>query len=169
MDNQNANGIKPWQWTVTAIVIIILVIIGVMVFSKKGVEAPVTGTDNQTASTTSNTANRIVMTDQNPGNVAFVSSVQVANSGWVVIQTSKAGKLGDVIGSTHVDAGINPGVKITLSQPMVDGGTYYAVLYSDNGSGKFDLVADKPLTNSNGDIIMSTFKAYASASSEIKG
>ena len=168
-ETQNTqNGIRTWQWVVTVIVIIILVVIGIMVFSKKGVETPATTTETASTQTNTNAINRIIMADQYPGNVVYVSSVQLANPGYVVINKDSAGQPGAIIGYASAPSGINP-LKITLTQPMIDGGTYYAVLYSDNSNGKFDVNVDKPLTDSNGNIIMKVFKASASANAEIKG
>ncbi len=167
---QPQSGIKTWQWVTTVIVIIILIVIGIWVFGNKGASAP---TDNSVATDNSgaNTAgaiNRIVMSDQYPGNVAYLNSVQLAAPGWVVVQADNAGQPGAILGETYFTSGINPG-KITLSKPMVDGGTYYAVLYTDNGDQKFDASTDKPLTDSNGNIIMKVFHGSASVSSQIKG
>ncbi len=167
MENQNANGIKAWQWVVTAVVIVALIIIGIIVFSNKGVETP-TVTPEEQSPVTNNNANGLIMSDQYPGNVVYVSSVQLANPGWVVIEKNVSGKPGDVIGQTYLSAGIAP-AKVTLSQPTIDGSMYYAVLYSDNGDKKFNVSTDKPLTDTNGNIILKTFKATASAGAEVKG
>lgn len=167
---QNQSGVKTWQWVTTVIVIIVLIIIGIWVFGGKGAQTPETvapvATDN---SGTPAAINRIVMSDQYPGNVVYLSSVQLANPGWVVIQADNAGQPGAIIGETYFTSGINPG-KITLSQPMVDGGTYYAVLYDDtNGTQTFDATVDKPLTDSNGNIIMKVFHGSSAVSSQTKG
>jgi hypothetical protein len=108
------------------------------------------------------------MSDQYPGNVVQLNSVQLANPGWVVIQANNAGQPGVILGETYFGSGINPG-KITLSQAMIDGGTYYATLYSDNGDQKFNVSTDKPLIDANGNIILKVFHASASVSSQIKG
>ena len=163
-------GVKTWQWVVTAIVIIVLIIIGIVVFGgKKGTpaEQPTTS-PTDTASASPIGTNRITMTDQYPGNVVYLSSVQVAEPSWVVIQKNASGVPGAIIGSLHFDAGINPG-KITLSQPTLEGGTYYAVIYTDDGSGTFSATTDQPRKDANGNIIMQTFKASASVGSNLKG
>ena len=53
---------------------------------------------------------------------------------------------------------------------MIDGGTYYAVLY-DNAAGTqvFSASADKPLTDANGNIIMKVFHGSSAVSSQTKG
>jgi len=171
MNPENQSGIKTWQWVTTVIVIIILIIIGIWVFGGKGAQAPVdnsVATDNSGANT-AGAINRIVMSDQYPGNVVYVSSVQLANPGWIVIQANNAGQPGAILGEAYLGSGINP-AKITLSQPMIDGGTYYAVLY-DNAAGTqvFSASTDKPLTDANGNIIMKVFHGSSAVSSQTKG
>ncbi len=166
--NPNQSGIKTWQWVVTVIVIIILIIIGIVVFGNKSSQAPVT--DDMTSSTTTQTGavNRIVMSDQYPGNVVYLSSVQLAAPGYVAIHKDNAGQPGAVIGYARFDAGINPG-KVTLTAPTVEGGTYYAMLHSDDGDGKFDEVKDAALKDSRGNVIMQIFHASASVGAGMKG
>lgn len=167
--NPNESGIKTWQWVVTAIVIIVLIIIGIMVFGNKSSQTPADQTATNDQSTNpAGAVNRIVMSDQYPGNVVYLSSVQLASPGWVVVQTDNNGTPGTVIGSAHFDAGINPG-KVTLTTPTVEGGTYYAVLYTDDGSGSFNASTDKPLTDSRGNAIMQIFHASASVGAGMKG
>jgi len=166
---QPQSGIKTWQWVVTVVVIIVLIIIGIWVFGGKSssmtTETPVATTDN---SNVAGAINRIVMSDQYPGNVVYLNSAQFANPGWVVINADSSGTPGAILGQSYFTAGINPG-KITLSSSMVDGGTYYAVMYSDNGDQKFDVSTDKPLTDSNGNVIMKVFHASASVGNQVKG
>jgi hypothetical protein len=162
-------GIKAWQWVVTAIVIIVLIVVGIMVFGGKKSETPsASDMGSTTTTTTTGALNRIVMSDQYPGNVVYLSSVQLQNGGWVVIQKDNAGQPGAIIGSAWFDAGINPG-KVTVTSPIVDGGTYYAVLYSDNGDQKFDPTVDMPLKDASGNIIMNIFHGSASAGNSLKG
>ena len=168
--NPNQGGIKTWQWVVTAIVIIVLIIVGIMVFGNKSSQTPAdqTGATGTSTNTPGGAVNRIVMSDQYPGNVVYLSSVQLAQPGWVVIQSDNNGQPGAIIGSAHFDTGINPG-QVTLSSPTVEGGTYYAVIYTDDGSGAFNPNVDKPLTDANGNIIMQIFHASASVGAGLKG
>ncbi len=162
------NGIKTWQWVVTVVVIIALIVIGIFVFGSK--KTVVTETPDQTPPVTTpvQVVNRVILQDQFPGNVVNLSSVQLAKAGWVVIRKDNAGQPGDIIGSAYFDAGTNPG-KVTLTKPTIDGGLYYAVLYNDDGDKKFDAVKDLPLTDASGHIIMSIFHATTAANAEIKG
>ncbi|MFA6601849.1 MAG: hypothetical protein WCT02_03250 [Candidatus Paceibacterota bacterium] len=166
---ESQSGIRTWQWVVTVIVILVLIIIGVMVFGGKGAKAPETGTETPSVTETNQTSvNRIVMSDQYPGNVVYLSSVQVSSPSWVVIQADDAGSPGKILGSARFATGINPG-KITLSSPMIDGATYYAVIYSDNGDAAFDASADQPLKDANGNIIMKVFKSSSAVGAGLKG
>lgn len=168
--NPDQNGVKSWQWVVTVIVIIILIIVGILVFSNKSDETTLNTNNNPVDTSTDATTggNRIVMSDQYPGNVINVSSVQFAQPGWVVIHKNNGGSPGAIIGQTYFSAGFNTG-KVSLSEMTIQGGTYYAMLHSDDGDKKFDATKDLPLKDSKGDIIMQIFKASTSAGSEIKG
>jgi hypothetical protein len=163
------NGIKTWQWVVTVIVIIILIVIGVMVANNKGDETN-TNTPEETPVVTEETGSgyRLVVTDQNPGNVVYLSSVEVATTSWVAIQADNAGLPGKVLGSAKFNTGINPG-KITLSSSMVNGGTYYAVVYPYNGEKTLDASKTSPLKDSKGNVIMKVFKASSTAGVDFKG
>ncbi|MDR3558475.1 MAG: hypothetical protein P4L61_03010 [Candidatus Pacebacteria bacterium] len=166
------SGIKAWQWVVTIIVIIIIVILGYWLFSKNGSSTPsssVVSTGSTTSTVPVSTeANSLVVTDQYPGNVVYLSSVRLANPGFVVIQTNNGGTPGAVIGTQYFAAGINPG-KITLTSPTVDGGLYYASLYSDSvGNQQFDITKDSLIQDSHGTSIIETFHALANVP-ETKG
>lgn len=162
------SGIKTWQWVVTAIVIIVLIIIGIIVFGNKSSEAPTPDNNNSAPTTQTGAVNRVVMSDQYPGNVVYLSSVQLAQPGYVAIHKDNGGQPGAIIGYAHFDKGINPG-KITLTESTVEGGTYYAMLHADDGDGKFDAVKDAPLKDSRGNVIMQIFHASASVGAGMKG
>jgi len=170
MQPESNSGLRTWQWVVTAIVVIILIVVGIFVFSGKGssTQAPSDTMATSTAGTTAVGANSIVISDQYPGNVVYISSVQLAAPGWVAIHADNKGQPGAIIGTAWAAAGINP-VKVTVSQPIVDGGTYYAMLHSDNGDQKFSAATDLPLQDSNGNIIMRVFHGSAAAGNSVKG
>jgi len=167
------SGIKPWQWVVTIIVIIIIVGLGYWLFSSNSNSSSTSQNTANTGTTTSNVpasteANSVVVTDQYPGNVVYISSVRLASPGFVVIQKNNGGTPGAVIGTQYFAAGINPG-KITLTSPTVDGGLYYASLYSDSvGNQQFDITKDSLIKDSHGTSIIETFHALANVP-ETKG
>ena len=166
--NPEQNGIKTWQWVVTVVVIIVLIILGIMIFGNKKTDVSDTTATDTINTTTDGSINRVSLLDQYPGNVVYLTSVQLSAPGWVVIHSDKTGMPGDVIGSAYFEKGINPG-KITLTKSMIDGQTYYAMIHSDDGDKKFNAVKDFPLKNSVGSIIMQIFNASISVSNEIKG
>jgi hypothetical protein len=166
------SGIKPWQWVVTIIVIIIIVILGYWLFSRNSSSTTQTVVNTGTTTTSnipaSTEANSVVVTDQYPGNVVYISSVRLAQPGFVVIQKDNGGTPGAVVGTQYFAAGINPG-KITLTSPTIDGGLYYASLYSDTvGNQQFDITKDMLVQDSHGTAIIETFHALANVP-ETKG
>lgn len=170
MNPESSSGLRTWQWVVTAIVVIVLIVIGIMVFGGKKSSTTETPSTTGTSTTAMNQpgVNSIVMSDQYPGNVVYISSVTASDGAWVEIHKDDKGQPGAIIGSAWAPAGTNP-VKITTSQPIVDGGTYYAMLHSDNGDKKFDPTTDLPLKDSNGNIVMRIFHGSASAGNSVKG
>lgn len=165
---QESTGIKTWQWVVTVVVIIVLIILGYTMFNGSSSTIPTTEDTSSNASmTNSKDANRVVVSDQFPGNIIYVSSAQLAQPGFVVIHKDKAGTPGDIIGYQYFDKGINPG-KITLTTPTVESGIYYAMIHSDDGDKKFDASKDLPLKDATGSIIMKLFRATSNPT-EVKG
>ncbi len=166
--NPESNGVKTWQWVVTVLVIIILIVLGYYMF-KGNNTGPSTDIDTSATPTATGVQdlNRVVVTDQFPGNIVYLSSVQLANPGFVVIQKDNAGTPGAIIGSQYFDKGINPG-KITLSQNTVENGVYYAVIYTDDGDKIFSSTKDMALKDSAGNIIMKIFRATSTVT-EVKG
>lgn len=166
---ESNQGIKTWQWVVTVIVIIILIVLGYYLFKGNNSMTPSTTDMSTTTDMTADSkeVNRIVVTDQYPGNIVYISSVQLANAGWVVIHKDNKGTPGAIIGSAYFDKGINPG-KITLSEKTVDGGVYYAMLHTDDGDKKLDAAKDLPMKDSNGNVIMKVFHATTNVT-EVKG
>lgn len=167
---EQTNGIKTWQWVVTVAVIIVLVILGYNMF-KGSSNTPVTPVDESTTTgtdaTATNSVNSIMVADQAPGNIVYISSVQLSKPGYVVIHKDNKGMPGDVIGYKYFDKGIYPG-QITLTSPTVNGRTYYAMLHSDDGDKKFDITKDLPIKNAAGNIIIKPFKATVNPA-ELKG
>ncbi len=160
--NSESNGVKVWQWVVGVIILILVVVLGIYLFSgsSSAPQAVTTPTETETTPTSTVSANNgIVIADQFPGNIVYVSSVQLAAPGFVVIMANNAGKPGAVIGSKAFPKGINPG-QINLTKSMVDGGVYYAALFSDTaGTGVYSASADKAVVDAKGTPIMKIFHA----------
>jgi hypothetical protein len=130
--------------------------------------APInTEESNESSLVQNSNVNRIMISDQFPGNIVYVSSVQLAQPGFIVIHADNAGTPGAVIGYQYFEKGTYPG-KITLTSSTIEGGIYYAMLHSDNGDKKLDAAKDLPLKDSSGNIIMKLFRA-TNVVSEVKG
>jgi hypothetical protein len=151
----NTSGVKTWQWVITAIVVIALIVLGIFVFANREDSAK---NEDMTHDQTIGAGNRIVLTDQFPGNIVYVSTVELTKGGFVAIHKDDAGKPGAIIGTLYFEPGVRPG-SVNLTEKTVEGGKYYAVLYTDDGDKKFDAVKDVPLTDSTGNPIMKMFKA----------
>lgn len=160
------NGIRTWQWVVTVIVIAVLIILGYYMF-KGGKDTGAVIPEETETTTQVNDINRVVVSDQFPGNIVYISFVQLAQPGFVEIHKDNKGTPGDVIGYQYFEKGTYPG-KITLTSPTVEGGTYYAMLHSDDGDKKLNAEKDLPLKDTSGNIIMKIFKASVNIT-EVKG
>lgn len=159
MDQEYNSGIKPWQWIVTIAVIVIILILGGYMLSVRnnssemGEETPI-GNEQQNLSG----SNRIVMSDQFPGNIVYIATVELAQDGFVVIHKSNNGQPGAVIGTEFFTRGTQPG-SIDLTENTVDGSSYIAELHIDDGDGKFDATKDLAAKDSTGAVVMKIFKA----------
>ena len=169
MEPQVQNGIKSWQWVVSGIIVVVIIIVAVLVFNNKSAEpTPPSAENSAIPSTSTSDVNRVIMTDQYPGNVVYLSSVQTSNGAWVVIKKDASGKPGAVIGSGYAAAGTIP-LKITLSEAMIDGGMYYAALYSGSKDKAFNATFNTTINDANGSPVMKVFRSSASANAEVKG
>ena len=165
--NPESNGVKTWQWVVTVLIIIVLIVLGYFMFRGDD-NAQNIDVDTTASPTSTLDSNRITVTDQFPGNIVYVSSAQLANPGFVVVQKDNGGTPGASIGSQYFDKGTNPG-RVTLTENTMENGLYYAVLYTDtNGDKIFNATTDMPVKDASGNVIMRTFRATSSVT-EIKG
>ncbi|MBI2099878.1 MAG: hypothetical protein HYT48_00890 [Candidatus Vogelbacteria bacterium] len=110
------------------------------------------------ATSTAGVAPKIEMDDQFPGDVVFISSVTLPQTGFVVIHKDDAGQPGYVVGAEYFDAKTGIGA-VSLSEPTRDGETYFAVLHADTNNDKnFSLKTDLPLRDASGQLIMTQFE-----------
>lgn len=107
--------------------------------------------------------NQLVVNDQFPGAIVYVSSVTLADGGWVVVKN----ETGQIIGTQYFNQGTDTGV-VNLSELTKEGSYYLATLYGDNGDKVFDPAADLPLRDSADQEILIRFLATQNLP-EVKG
>lgn len=130
----NENQVASWQWVISGIIVIGLIALGVYFFtgSSNTSNSP---TETPTTTVNTNEVNRLVVSDQFPGNIVYITTVQLSRPGFVTITKDVAGKPGAAIGTQSFDKGINTG-KVNLTEKTVDGKVYHAVLYYNESKDK---------------------------------
>lgn len=142
---------------VIGIVIVLLIILGIYSFTKKPAET-YNGDTKTNVNNTPAADYSLVVDDQFPGTVVYVSTASLKKAGYVVIHKETAGKPGAVIGSKAFSAGTNPG-QVDLSEATIEGMNYYAMIHEDNGDGKFDAATDMVAKDKTGMSMIVKFKA----------
>lgn len=167
------NNIKNWQWILTFFVVIVLVIGGIYLLSSRSSEEKiVTESVNDVLElengTTTKNDFRILVDDQFPGNLVYISTVHSPENVFVAIHKNNSQVLGKEYGSTYMEKGTSP-VRVTLSEFTKDGEAYEVVLYRDkDGDKKLSLDKDELVLDSNGNPIKKSFKVRKDIE-EIKG
>ncbi|HEY4511244.1 MAG TPA: hypothetical protein VJH55_00150 [Candidatus Paceibacterota bacterium] len=153
MENPNSKNTVVW-----VIVIIVILVLGtwfVVRYNRNKTVAPST----ETETTLDSVRNNLTVKDQFPGDIVFVSDLALNRPAFVVIHKENAGAPGAIIGTALFDTASTTG-QVKLTEKTVNGKTYYAVLYGDNGNKTFTAGDDLPLTDTDGaTVIMKTFKA----------
>lgn len=155
---ENNNGGKKLIVVVVAIIVIALVL--AVWFSWSG--APANPTDETTgadfrSAQQANAKGVLEVPDQFPGNVVYVSRVELPAGGLVVIRPVSSSSA-PVLGATYFSPETRIG-NVDLTSPLVDGQIYLAQTYTDDGDQKFDETKDRPVIQSDGTPLQVQFKA----------
>lgn len=157
MKNNN-NTTMYWIGGVVAVLIIVLGIYSLT-------SSPSTDTENKDISKEVVNNINVVINDQKPGGVVFVTSATLSTPSFIVIhEITVNGNLGKMIGYKYFPKGTNPG-KIDVSPETLEGRSYVALIHIDNGDNSFDMNADKPATDRSGKPITVVFRATNSIES----
>ena len=106
--------------------------------------------------TTSDTgSNSIVIPDQAAGMTVNVTSVTLAQTGWLAVRDSS----GSTLGAARLGAGAHSNVQISLLRSTTSGQSYQVLVYDDSDNGQFDLHVNKLVMNSDGSTAGTTFSA----------
>lgn len=134
-----------------AVVIIILVVLGMRAFGKG--QGPSVATPESTVASDAVTAS-----DQAASNTVVVDFASFTQGGYVEIHEASAGKPGKIIGSSpYLPAGEQSNVEVQLSRTTKAGETLFAMLHSDDGDQKFNGKTDVPITDAEGNIVLTPF------------
>lgn len=100
--------------------------------------------------------NAIYISEQMPGNSVSVQIVRLKNPGFVAVYEDFENKPGKILGvSGLIEAGEKENLPpIILSRPTKDKETIYAILYLDDGNGRFDIANDKQIIDPIGKVPM---------------
>lgn len=135
-----------YMWIIGVVVLLVLIFVGYKMYNKEGTS----GTDGQGYSQEEALENMAEATgdleieNQLPGDMVYVSSVTLSHPGFVAISITKGANAGKVIGSKNFPEGNNPG-QIVVSEKTLEGQTYTATLYADDGDEKLDTTKDRVL------------------------
>jgi len=100
--------------------------------------------------------------DQAAGIVAFLSSVTVGKTSWLVVYEERDGAPGSILGAQRFFEGDYPqGGAVDLLRGMQPGQKYYAAIHFDfdDKTSRFDHLLDIPLRDTSGNMIMQLFTA----------
>jgi len=100
----------------------------------------------------------ILASDQTEGVRVILDKVSLKEGGWAVIHENSEGTPGRILGAQLFDAGEYTNAAVELLRGTLAGGTYYAMLHSDNGDRSFDPKKDWAVTDEEGNPILSEFQ-----------
>lgn len=167
----NKNVPKIWVFFFLVVVVLIAAIVA-------------TGSDSPTSTTTQTDApdptrtatfqgmldlggNAIYVEDQTSGSTfVLVGFAVLSQPGFVVIYDDNGGMPGSVVGQSYLLPTGGEHLVVPLDKPLVDGAVYYAMLYHDDGDGRFREDADTQATDSQQSVILMSFLADAQSEPE---
>ncbi len=155
---------------VVTVVVLVVIALGISFWVFKG--APENnGNTAAVGGIPTNQANRnnsLMVNDQFPGAIVYVSSVTTSAGGWVIITDEEGATPGKTIGTQYFSAGTDTTGVVNLLELTEEGKYYYALLLSDNGDKVFDPAVDVALRDNSGREIAIRFLSTQSLP-EIKG
>ncbi len=103
--------------------------------------------------------NELSIVAQSAGNSVLINSITMPEDGWIVVHEIKDNIISNALGAARRDAGQYTDISVYLLRDTQPDNEYMVVLYKDNGDKTFDLSADKPFANADGEHVMSKFIA----------
>lgn len=135
-----------YMWVIGGLIVLALIFVGYKMISKNG-DSDTGGegySQEEALEDMADATGDLEVENQIPGDMVYISSVTLSHPGFVGISIEKGTNAGKVIGSKGFPEGNNPG-QIVVSEKTVEGQTYTATLYADDGDGKLDVTKDRVL------------------------
>ncbi|MBI4437673.1 hypothetical protein HY631_01845 [Candidatus Uhrbacteria bacterium] len=111
--------------------------------------------------------NAVYVEDQLSGTLAVrVGFVVLSAPGFVVIFNDAGGVPGTAIGASNLLAQGGEHLVVPLEGVLQESQIYYAMLYHDNGDGKFDAQTDAQAADSQDSVVLMSFSATEEAAPE---
>ncbi|TAL49683.1 hypothetical protein EPN81_05055 [Patescibacteria group bacterium] len=111
--------------------------------------------------------NAIYVENQKSGSTSvLVGFVVLSAPGYVVIYNDNSGVPGSVIGESVLFQTGGEHLTISLNEPLVENQVYYAMLYHDDGDGRFRADTDVQVVDSEQSVVLMTFLASLEAEPE---
>ena len=165
--NQIRSNKVPRLWIIVFVIIAFL-IVGLLLTTPA---TPVNGPEptdqlNEEPSERANTFNNMLLIgdnaiyveNQQAKNEVEIKTVQLKDSGYVVIFDNNDGVPGSIIGaSTLINSGESSNIVAKLDEPLANEGVYYAILHRDNGDGIFNPNDDTAIVDKDSNIVLMTF------------
>jgi hypothetical protein len=135
-----------YMWVIGGLIVLALIFVGYRMLNKNsGSDTDGEGYNQEEAlENMTEATGDLEVENQIPGDIVYISSVTLSKPGFVAISITKGANAGKVIGTKGFPEGNNPG-QIVVSEKTMEGQTYTATLYADDGDGKLDATKDRVL------------------------
>lgn len=111
--------------------------------------------------------NAIYLENQTTGSMSvLVGFVVLAKPGFIVVYDDNGGVPGDVIGESSLLESGGEHLNVFVEKPLAEDQVYYAMLYHDDGDGRFRAEMDAQVVDSEQVVILMNFIATTQAQPE---
>lgn len=111
--------------------------------------------------------NAIYLENQPSGqSIVLVGFSVLSQPGFVVVYDDAGGVPGTVVGVSGLLESGGEHLVVSLGEPLADGQVYYAILYHDDGDGRFNEQKDAQAVDSQQSVVLMSFLASVEADPE---
>ncbi len=111
--------------------------------------------------------NAIYVDNQKTGSSSVqIGLVILSSPGYIVLFNDQEGIPGSVIGQSELLSSGGEHFKVPVNSPLQEGEVYYAILYHDDGDGRFRLEKDLQVTDTENSVMLMNFIASQKTESE---